>query len=135
MPTDQLRRALIAAGPDEVQVIRLQLIAAGEMALADSDPGCFLYGALASAISVDDGDVYPHLVAAALKVNDLDTDRVIGVINELIAVDPEQTGLVGALAREVFIAALDGVRAIVRGWAELDATDTVPEDWTNNPNR
>jgi hypothetical protein len=42
---------------------------------------------------------------------------------------------VGALAREVFIAALDGVRAIVRGWAELDATDTVPEDWTNNPNR
>jgi hypothetical protein len=130
MPTDQLRRALAAAGPDETQTVRLQLIAAGEMALADSDPGCFLYGALASAISVDDADVYPHLIAAAMKVNDLDTSRVPQVINELLAVDPEQTRLVGALAREVFIASYEGVRAIVRGWAELNATDTVPEEWT-----
>jgi hypothetical protein len=135
MPTDQLRKALLEAGPDETQVIRLQLIAAGEMALADSDPACFLYGALASAISVDDADVYPHLVAAALKVTDLDSGRVPQVIKELLAGDPEQTGLVGALAREVYIAALEVARAVFRARAELKAARGVPEEWTDNPNR
>ena len=136
MPTDQLRKALNEAGPEHTQMVRLRLIAAGEMALAHSDVGCLIYGALASAMSVDGPDVYPYLTAACMKVNDTKTGRVMELVDELFASDPEQTGLPGALAREVAIAAIEGVKAVAHALNELEITDFVPPAWLDeDPNR
>ncbi len=132
MPSTHLRTALLEAGPQEVQGHRLVLIAASEAAVRVGDVKCLVYAALASAISVDDEDVYPMLKAAVVKANDHRPGCVGEVVDDL-SLASDVAPLAGALVQELGLAMAEVTSALIRASLTMRDCDTVPPEWTDDP--
>jgi hypothetical protein len=121
--TQQLIAAMSTTAGEDLVKLRAMLLASGELALADDDARCLLFGALSSAIGYPSRDVYPHLVSAVIEASARQLGVVELVRDELLATAREQgSEVVAALARELVLAAAEASVALL-SLAEINSPD------------
>ena len=131
--SEQLRQAIAAVGPAEVQRTRALLLAAGDAAIADRSIRALIYAGLATATTDRRGlagdaedSPDPFLIGAVLTVNDQEQGLVSRVGEELDEVWlANGDRLVYALALELLMAHCEGwlicdrARDALEGFSDL----------------
>ena len=126
--TEQLRRAMVAVGPEAVQRTRALLLAAGDAAFADRSPRCLLYAGLATAtadrrgLAGDDEDWPDPLLIAAVETAEHQkpgTTTLVGFELDQVWIANDDR-LVYALAVELIAASVQSWIILDRALAELE---------------
>ena len=129
--TPTLKAAVRSAGVERTAQAAALLLLAGETALAQRDPSCLLYAALAGCLVRADqtgDDLDNLLVGATTAASERRPDAVAATWVDLHSTD-DVGGLAEALARELALAAVEGNRQTDVMAADLAAlVDLDPDD-------